>query len=526
MRAEAADAALPGRRRLVALLTACLLAATLAWAVSAAFYGTVPGDDAFITFRYAENWLAGHGPVWNPGERVEGYSNPLFLALMTLLAALGMTLPGAAALVNLLGLATVLAVIVLWSRELADDDRPGWLAAGVAGVVLLHPATALYLHQGLETLQHAGLVALALFVVRRGVRSPAHLVGAAALAAALAISRPEGILMTAVVGAFCLAGRGDRLRRPLLFVLPAAVLIGSWIALRWSFYGDLLPNTYYVKLAAPLLRRLVRGVEYVADGGAVLLFAPLLLAPLWRLDTPQRRRSMLVLVVGLLAVLVFPLLAGGDWMRGYRFLVPALPFAAVLWGAGVGALWGASSQPLRWLRLLAAAVAVAAILARVTLAHVELARASREDGAWVAAHAALGGWLREQTPPGSLIALGAVGAVGFYSDRPVLDCWGLNDAWIARHGRRAQGLTMAHQTYDGRYVWRRRPEWVFPLNGPLSEPVDERTFRRLALAPGEPSRFWAAELMAQPGFAGAYAYRTVEVAPGVWFGAYLTVADG
>ena len=35
-------------------------------------------DDAFISFRYAENWVSGHGPVYNAGERVEGYTNFLW----------------------------------------------------------------------------------------------------------------------------------------------------------------------------------------------------------------------------------------------------------------------------------------------------------------------------------------------------------------------------------------------------------------------------------------------------------------
>src|SRR5947207_91368 len=35
-------------------------------------------DDAFISFRYADNLARGFGLVWNPGERVEGYTNFLW----------------------------------------------------------------------------------------------------------------------------------------------------------------------------------------------------------------------------------------------------------------------------------------------------------------------------------------------------------------------------------------------------------------------------------------------------------------
>jgi arabinofuranosyltransferase len=45
-------------------------------------------DDAFIFFRYAANWADGHGPVFNLGERVEGYSSVLWTMILAAGAAL------------------------------------------------------------------------------------------------------------------------------------------------------------------------------------------------------------------------------------------------------------------------------------------------------------------------------------------------------------------------------------------------------------------------------------------------------
>ena len=47
-------------------------------------------DDAFISFRYAENLVNGHGLVFNPGERVEGYTNFLWVIFSTIPIALGL----------------------------------------------------------------------------------------------------------------------------------------------------------------------------------------------------------------------------------------------------------------------------------------------------------------------------------------------------------------------------------------------------------------------------------------------------
>ncbi|MCX7840525.1 MAG: hypothetical protein N2559_13895, partial [Anaerolineae bacterium] len=56
------------------------------FAAHALFYfvalGTDAVDDAYISFRYAQNALRGHGLVFNPGERVEGFTNFLWTALM------------------------------------------------------------------------------------------------------------------------------------------------------------------------------------------------------------------------------------------------------------------------------------------------------------------------------------------------------------------------------------------------------------------------------------------------------------
>jgi len=47
-------------------------------------------DDAFISFRYAQNLLDGHGLVFNPGEQVEGYSNLLWILLTSFGMKLGL----------------------------------------------------------------------------------------------------------------------------------------------------------------------------------------------------------------------------------------------------------------------------------------------------------------------------------------------------------------------------------------------------------------------------------------------------
>src|SRR3990172_13263565 len=41
-------------------------------------------DDAYITFRYSKNLASGNGPVYNVGEKVEGYTNFLWMLILAL----------------------------------------------------------------------------------------------------------------------------------------------------------------------------------------------------------------------------------------------------------------------------------------------------------------------------------------------------------------------------------------------------------------------------------------------------------
>lgn len=207
-------------------------------------------DDAYIAFRYVAHAGMGLGWTWNPPPfaPVEGYTSPLWVALLTALDALGVA-PEAGAMA--LGLGSVLILVGLVCGVAAHLDvspalgrlRPALV--GLVGVtVAIDPSLATWAGSGLET----GLFVL-LFVgwalgTARG--APAWLV---ALQAALcALTRPDGLLLAAATGAL-VALRAARARslRPLLSLWPL-LLVGAHLLARFSTYGAWLPNTFYAKV--------------------------------------------------------------------------------------------------------------------------------------------------------------------------------------------------------------------------------------------------------------------------------------
>src|SRR5262245_55848844 len=65
-------------------MAVCVLAAAGVLVAQALVYVRFTVDDSFITYRFARNWASGLGPVFQPGERVEGYTSFLHMALLAL----------------------------------------------------------------------------------------------------------------------------------------------------------------------------------------------------------------------------------------------------------------------------------------------------------------------------------------------------------------------------------------------------------------------------------------------------------
>src|SRR5439155_1016352 len=161
-------------------------------------------DDAYITFRYASNLAHGLGPVWNAGERVEGYTNSLWMLL--------------AAAVTLCG------------------GKPEVVMPALGAACAL--ATLAAIGIGLRRRGSAGAYAVGLLV----------LVGVGAL---LARRARRGWLAPPALG---------------LWIALAIVIVAPQLVWRLSFYGRWLPNTAVVK--APGAGLLGAGAAYVADAFA------------------------------------------------------------------------------------------------------------------------------------------------------------------------------------------------------------------------------------------------------------------
>ena len=511
---------------------ALLLIAGLAVAHILIFAGSLI-DDAYIFFRYADHLLAGLGPVFNPGERVEGFTSPLWLLLLTVARGAGLQHAMSVTVFGLLAAVLTLIPVYLLARQAAPP-----VAALIAPLLLaLHPGQAMWAVHGLET---------ALFILLLTSGWAVATVAGAPLAAGLLLgaafwARPEAVLAVAVLAAArLLSGRRVAAFRLLLGAALAALPL---LVMRWAYYGTLVPNTFHAKSGGGL-QRIAFGLFEARR--FVTAHAPLVLACtasaiwlliVWRRDRATTGRAQPSVAGEALALgLVWSawnVWVGGDGFFGFRFWLPVLPAAGILLAWGIGCLaargeGGAArppaslqdapggenkSQPQAQLPAPrpAAVVPVVALFAGSLALVAATAAGAWPEARWEQVSGAeftrrmlqVGTWLHENAPADTSLAVNYVGALPYASHLVTYDMLGLTEPEVARMPRSGRFRYPGHASGNGDAILARQPG-ILLMNGVYFErhPMTE-------LAPQLESE---EEIAADPRFTRDYERVQVQVA--------------
>jgi len=326
-----------GRAVLIACLIAIVPFAWLTWR----FNWVV--DDAFISFRYARHLAEGHGLRFNVGEAppVEGYSNFLWVLLLTPVEALGWPTPQVSCL-----LSVACGLVLIWRVTGFLHMRMGLaLAPLIFSALFLTtlPPLAVWATSGLAMVPSALLVFMMFEFVLADPRDPRGLAGGIA-AALLILLRVDGMIWAAgIIGLAGLAAvqRQDRSAiKPLaICVAIAATTLAALTIFRLAYFGWPLPNTVYAKAELSAMT-LERGVKYLLRLPLEFPHLALILTAGAVMDVRSDRvrgpgrRALLIALGGF----GYAVLAGGDWMPMCRLLVPALPLVAVVFAMVLASL--------------------------------------------------------------------------------------------------------------------------------------------------------------------------------------------
>ena len=457
---------------LAALATIC----GIAFALQLYHFSPFMTDDAYISLRYSQRLLQGHGLTWNDMRpAVEGYTNLLWVLLCAGMGAIGIGLETAA---HLLGVSSMVAAIAAVAAQ-AYRDFPAkirFLSALLACLALsLSAPIAAWALGGLEQPLLSALLAWAAYFGVRWVATPrgsARDANAMGVLLGLAVlTRADAALFTALFYAGAVLADGVRPRtliaRARLLPIPIAVFLAQE-AFRRAYYGQWVPNTAYVKVAFTL-HRLRTGLKYDLMGvRSEFVFLALVLTGCAALWIAGKRRQVIFLLTAAVGWLFYIFVIGGDIFPSYRHFVPAMMLMGFLVsGCGLltlGAPFRFSRPRVAFFLLLTALVLSSDLFAPLETWEQE----GRSIGLFL--HQAFGA----KHP---LISSDAAGVVPFFAEMQAIDPLGLNDYHIARHPVADRGLGwVGHELGDGKYVLDHKPDLVLLSNfqSEVSFPADQQ----------------------------------------------------
>jgi hypothetical protein len=442
-------------------------------------------DDAMVSMRYARNLVEGHGLVWYPGaERVQGYSN---LGITLLMAAIHL-LPLSATKISLafqivnLGL---LAYAVILVRDVTASLGGSLVPGLVAGMVAMGCAPLAILGlQGTDVVVFVVLLLAALRLVvtatREGGAWPDRVYLLLALGVVVRLDFAPLFVVFAAASLLFPRSRASLVVAAGVF----AITLGGILGFEYAYYGDPLPNTYYLKATGTPVRLMIWNGFNQQLNLHMRAAVPVALAVVAFWVLRRRDRRLLLLGVLYVTVVAYDMRSGGDWIAQYtsRFCAPALPLLII---GAVTALWllaervtfgGGDAAELTSGQRFAAF----AFLSLATLPVVNTVTAGEEwmdprrETMWKQFNIdnfRLAQYLRAHSRPGATVGVHSAGTIPYFLDRYTIDVLGKCDAHIAR--MKVPRFRPGHSKWDWDYIMReRRPDVLDHTTRGLDERPD------------------------------------------------------
>ncbi len=396
-------------------------------------------DDMMISMRYANNFAHGLGLVWNEGVRVEGFSNLLWTLYMAIIHKFPIPLTLTSLFVQITGILCMLGALILVkkiAKQISRDSNfvvwtaliftafyfplVSWSAVFGTEVSVLTLITTSVCYLMLQPNKNIPLIFFLLFV---GL-----------------LTRLDFFVFAAVSIAYLSIGKTRRKAAlGIIFFFAGLLIYELW---RYSYYNDLLPNTYYLKATGyPLVMRIARGI-YVLSGLMNTLLALIVLAGVFI----AKNRYIFFLFASFAAQIIYSIYVGGDAWEFFgganRYVALVMPvffilFSYSLWEVGLLFKKGFSKNLL--FKFLAAVFLIMSFISFNSrsdnmLLNALLIRSTviKEEGT---SGVLMARALRVVTTPRATIAVTTAGTAPYFlSDRTYIDMLGKNDKVIA-HGK-------------------------------------------------------------------------------------------
>ena len=427
-------------------------------------------DDAYISYRYVENLIDGYGLVFNYGEQVEGYTNFLWIIILTIAASAGLSIVVTSQALGVSSGVGALVLSTLLTNRLVSREH--WYLTLIPPLFLsLNGSLAYWSVSGLETSLFVFLTSLALYVEMNKPRLTIAVLVAATL------TRPEGALLFGTILLYRWLFRRDEGRALIVYCILYAVSLLPYIVFKIVYYGDILPNPFYAKTGLSL-EYLRNGIEYVLLFAYHYgLFGLFFLLPLpFARSLPGQMKLLWVHVTALTIYIVF---IGGDVLKAHRFFLPIIPLLYVFISFFVNRIM------LRVKQIPVTAIAVALPVAAFSIwtvcvpwSYIETTRNS--ERALVENMVRKAEFLKSIDPSSFSIATTTIGKIAYQlRGHRVIDMLGLTDPETAKKPEVIEGLatTWKERNFNIAHLLSMKPDYIlFSTGYKPSAPAERALF--------------------------------------------------
>ncbi|MFH1403642.1 MAG: hypothetical protein ABIH11_05165 [Candidatus Altiarchaeota archaeon] len=440
-------------------------------------------DDAFISFRYADNLAKNRGFSYNEGRIVEGYSNFLWVLILSVFSLIGLDLNLASITLGLLLGILSIRLVYTSSRELF-----GWPVESriiMCIIIAANPSIVFWFVSGMEIGLYAILSLSSFFLYLKGLKTGIFDQMLPLTLFLTALTRIDGIIIMAVtIFHYIIMGRKgfqeDDKRIPKAWVLTSLTLYAAYSLWRISYYGQLMPNTVHAKVTLEM-DYFIRGALFLAAFILLNLTIISINAFEHRKEVMKSRGNTYIKMMVLSGAATY-IAIGGDHMPG-RLFVPYFSMYVIL-------LAPALAKSVRHLRESVDNIILVAVLS-LLLSWVYF-------GPWFfwksdveAGRRCVGSWIRENLDENSTIAVVEAGIIPYYSGRRTIDMCGLTEPDVAGQKPRfgVFDILPGHDRCDLEYGLAARPDYVSFFTANITEHDGGYVSKSIKCGEGEVSFF-------------------------------------
>ena len=422
-------------------------------------------DDAMISMRYAKNLASGYGLVWNPhGERVEGFSNPLWVLFMSIFHLLPISTSKISLVVQVSGalfLTVNLFFIRLIALEITNDK---WIALLSVFLTAFYYSLNNWGLQGMEVSLLTLLISVAMWITIKNLNHNKFSIIPYLLLGVATWLRMDAGVVYAALFLFLLSFNAQYRKQHGIWGLSIMVIfVVSQTLLRYWYFGDLLPNTYYLKMTGiPLWFRIGHGIYvfWQSIWNSNWVFFVIALSTFFL----HRNRLMLLLLMAFAFQCLYSIYVGGDaWEHKggtNRFISTVMPLFFILFCIGLNQLRQLLMNNTQGGRIEFISKVGMTVFVMISLFNFNTLL--EKDGAkkWLLikqpifaagseSQTKIGLTIKKFTKPQAVIAVITAGNIPYFSERNAVDLLGKSDKVIAR-SKMHTSLTLDELTYGFR----------------------------------------------------------------------------